>query len=306
MSPLLPALASLAFTSAALTSTALTSVALTTSPAWAQAPAPNAVEKKAADQKPRSAPAVATTSLTPGVAARAPYLSDATAPDTVAILPPPPRGQSAAETADKTAFSATRALKGSPRWELATADVADGPSAILDDFACVLGRKIDQSRSPALMTLLERTRLDISRATRSLKEHYRRLRPFVGNEAEICVARTRELGDAYSFPSSHATQGWAYASILAALVPEKATQFFVRGKAYGENRIVCGVHWASDVEAGRTTASVVVSSLQGDAGYRADFDRARVELAKNLSQEGSPPDQAICARETSALREPIL
>ncbi|GJD39049.1 MULTISPECIES: phosphatase PAP2 family protein [Methylobacterium] len=296
MYSLFPALASLAFTSCALMA----------APASAQAPAPNTADSKATSGKPRSAPAVATTPLTPEMPARAPYLSDATAPDTVAILPPPPRGQSAAETADKTIFAGTRALKGSARWELATADVADGPSAILDDFACVLGRKIDQSRSPALMTLLERTRLDIGRATRPLKEHYRRLRPFVGNEAEICVARTRELGDAFSFPSSHATQGWAYASILAALVPEKATQFFVRGKAYGENRIVCGVHWASDVEAGRTTASVVVSALQGDPGFRADLEKARAEIGKNLSQEGSPPDAAICARETSALREPIL
>ena len=256
--------------------------------------------------KPVSAPPVATTSLTPDKPARAPYLADAAAPDMVAILPPPPRGQSAADTADKTAFSATRSLKGSPRWELATADVADGAAAILDDFACVLGRRVDPAQSPALMTLLERTRLDISRATRAIKDHYRRLRPFVGNDAEICVARTRELGDAFSFPSSHATQGWAYAAIMAALVPEKATAFFVRGRAYGENRVVCGVHWASDVEAGRTTASVVLSTLQGDAGFRADLDRARTELRKSLSQPGTAPDEAICAREESALREPIL
>lgn len=321
MSPLLPALASLALLALPLGAPALAEAPAGTRPPDAKgveprtsetrAPDPKAPDNKvpdsrAAEQKPRSAPSVATTPLTPGKPALAPYLSDAAAPDALAILPAPPRGQSAADVADKATFSVTRGLKGTPRWDLATADVADGPSAILDDFACVLGRKIDQSRSPALMTLLERTRLDISRAIRPVKAHYRRLRPFVGNDAEICVARTRELGDAFSFPSSHATQGWAYASILAALVPEKATQFFVRGKAYGENRIVCGVHWASDVEAGRTAASVVVSSLQGDAGYRADFERARVELAKNLTQEGPLPDQAICARESSALREPIL
>jgi len=255
-----------------------------------------------APQKPASAPAVGTTPLTPGKVARAPYLTDAQAPDTVSILGAPPRGHSAAETADKAAFNTTRALKGTPRWALATTDVADGASAILDDFACVIGQRIDQSRAPALMNLLERARLDIARATRAPKLHYRRLRPFVGNDAEICVVRTSELGNAFSFPSSHATQAWTYASIMATLMPEKATQFFVRARSYGESRVVCGLHWWSDIEAGRTAASAVYAALQGDAGFRADLEKARVEVGKLVSSGGTAPEPAACAREEAAAR----
>ncbi|KQT73631.1 acid phosphatase [Methylobacterium sp. Leaf465] len=268
--------------------------------------APTAVRAEENAPKPVSAPAVGVTPLTPGKAARAPYLSEAQAPDTVAILGAPPRGQSAAESADKAAFVATRALKGTPRWTLATTDVADGASAILDDFACVIGQRIEQSRAPALMTLLERARLDIAQATRGPKLHYRRLRPFVGNDAEICVMRTSDLGNAFSFPSSHATQAWTYAAIMAALMPEKATQFFVRARSYGESRVVCGLHWASDIEAGRTAASAVFAALQGDAGFRADLEKARVELGKLRAAGGPAPDQAVCAREEAAAREPIL
>ena len=257
-------------------------------------------------QKPTSAPAVGVTPVIPGKAARAPYLSEAQAPDTVAILGAPPRGQSAAEAADKAAFVATRALKGTPRWTLATTDVADGASAILDDFACVIGQRIEQSRAPALMSLLERARLDIAQATRGPKLHYRRLRPFVGNDAEICVMRTSDLGNAFSFPSSHATQAWTYAAIMAALMPEKATQFFVRARSYGESRVVCGLHWVSDIEAGRTAASAVYAALQGDPGFRADLEKARAELGKLVTSGGTAPDQAICAREEAAAREPIL
>lgn len=270
------------------------------------AAAPWAALAQDAAQKPASAPSMATTPLTPGQPARAPYLSDARAPDTVLLLGAPPRGQSAAEAADKAAFNATRSLKGSPRWALATTDVADGASAILDDFACVIGQRIDQSRAPALMTLLERARLDIAHATRAPKLHYRRLRPFVGNDAEICVMRTSELGNAFSFPSSHATQAWTYAAIMAALMPEKTTQFFVRARSYGESRVVCGLHWASDIEAGRTAASAVFAALQGDAGFRADLEKARAELGKLVAAGGAAPDQAACAREEAAAREPIL
>jgi acid phosphatase (class A) len=272
--------------------------------ATAALPASTRAEENSA--KPSSAPSVATTPVVPGKPARAPYLTDANAPDTTAILPPPPRGQSAAEAAAKAAFVAPRSRKCTPRWDLATIDVADGASAILEDFSCVLGQRIDQSRAPALMTLLERTRLDISRATRAPKEHYRRLRPFVGNDSEICVMRTAELGNAYSFPSSHATQGWAYASIMASLMPEKATQFFLRARAYGESRVVCGVHWMTDIQAGRTAASAVFAALQGDATFRSDLDRARTELARLVATGGPAPDQAACAREDAASREPIL
>ncbi|MCJ2084351.1 acid phosphatase [Methylobacterium sp. J-090] len=269
------------------------------SPGLAQdAPSKEAQSKDAAP-KPASAPSVATTPVTPAKVARQPYLSDTAAPDLVAILPAPPRGQSAAETADKAAFTATRSLKGSPRWDLATTDVADGASAILDDFACVIGQRIDQARAPALMTLLERSRLDIARATRAPKEHYRRIRPFVGNDAEICVVRSAEIANAFSFPSSHATQGWTYASIMAALIPEKATQFFLRARSYGESRVVCGLHWMSDIQAGRTTGSVVFAALQGDAGFRTDLERARTEVAKLVASGGAAPDQAICKREAA-------
>ena len=258
-----------------------------------------------APKPPAAPPSVAVTPVVPGKPARQPYLSDAMAPDTTAILPPPPRGQSAAETADKAAFTATRSLKGSPRWELATTDVADGASAILDDFACVIGQRIDQARAPALMTLLERSRLDIAHAVRGPKEHYRRIRPFVGNDAEICVVRSAEIGNAFSFPSSHATQAWTYAAIMAAILPAKATNFFQRARSYSESRVVCGLHWMSDVQAGATAGGVVFGALQGDAGFRADLERARAEVTKLVATGGTAPDQAICAREAVG-RAPIL
>jgi acid phosphatase (class A) len=170
----------------------------------------------------------------------------------------------------------------------------------------VLGTRIDQARVPAVIGLLERARLDLARATRGPKIHYRRLRPFVGNEAPICVQRTQALADSFSYPSGHATQGWAYALILAALVPEKATPILARGRAYGESRIVCGVHWLSDVVAGRLTGSTVFAALMGDPAFRADLEKARTELHAALAGAGTAPDQAVCTRETEALREPPL
>jgi acid phosphatase (class A) len=120
------------------------------------------------------------------------------------------------------------------------------------------------------------------------------------------VMRTQALADSFSYPSGHATQGWAYALILAALVPEKATAILVRGRAYGESRVVCGVHWLSDVVAGRLTGTSTVAALMGDPTFRADLDKARAELRGALAGAGTSPDQATCTREAAALREPPL
>lgn len=234
------------------------------------------------------------------------YLSEEAAPSLVAILPPPPGGHSVAEAADRAAFNATRAYQGTPRWALATEDVAEGGAALLEDYACVLGQRLDQTRVPELMRLLDRVRLDIARATREAKRRYRRLRPFVGNDAPICVVRSPELADSYSYPSGHASQGWAYGLIMANLMPEKATQFLVRSRLYGESRVICGVHWLSDVVAARTGASALVAVLLADAGFRADLERARAELKRALGAGGPKPDPAICAREDAAARQPLL
>jgi membrane-associated phospholipid phosphatase len=45
--------------------------------------------------------------------------------------------------------------------------------------------------------------------------------------------------------------------ILAELVPEAASDVLARARAFGQSRIVCGVHNASAVEAGWMTATAV-------------------------------------------------
>ena len=268
---------------------------------------PDPVRAEPAGGRPEvSAPSIAKDPATPEKPARKPYLSDAQAPDTIAILPPPPARHSAAEAADRAAFNATRAHEGTPRWELATNDVAEGTAALLDDFACVLGQRLDPDRMPALMTLLDRARLDVARATRGPKRHYRRLRPFIGNEASICVARDAELADSFSYPSGHSSLGWAYAMILASFMPDKATSFLVRGRLYGESRVVCGVHWMSDVDAARVNASAVVAALYGDDAFRADFERARAELRNAMAGSVAPPDEKTCALDTAAARQSLF
>jgi acid phosphatase (class A) len=57
---------------------------------------------------------------------------------------------------------------------------------------------------------------------------------------------------------------------------------FARGWEYGEARVIGGVHFPSDVEAGRILGTLVVEEMQRDPEFRADFTAARRELRHAL------------------------
>ena len=89
-----------------------------------------------------------------------------------------------------------------------------------------------------------------------------------------------------SYPSGHSSLGWAWALILSEIDPEHANAILARGRAFGESRVICGVHWQSDVEEGRFMGASAVARLHADPAFRADLEAARAELAgiraKNL------------------------
>ncbi|WP_288586824.1 phosphatase PAP2 family protein [uncultured Methylobacterium sp.] len=229
-----------------------------------------------------------------------PYLADG-ALDAAAILPPPPKPGSAAHAADAATYAATRALAGTPRWALATADIPSGIAALLGHFSCPAGRRLDPVRLPVLAGLLARVRRDVVTVVRDAKAHFARPRPHLGNDALLCGPRSRALDESLAYPSGHATEGWTFGLVLAALMPERAAPVLARARVYGESRIVCGVHWASDVEAGRLAGSALFAALIGDAAFRVDLERARAEFADAATV---PPDPAVCAREDAGSSSP--
>lgn len=207
------------------------------------------------------------------------YVAPADAPDTTRILPLPPKADSPAEAADRAAFTTTRALAGSPRFALATADadMSDLPAK----FACAIGVTLDATNAPTLMMILHRQAADHKWAVDPPKDHFGRPRPFVtaGGDAPICTARTEALARSPSYPSGHSTQSWAAGLILAELAPDRATDILMRARSIGESRVVCGVHYPSDVEEGRTNGSIVVAAEHADPVFRADMDKARAEVS---------------------------
>jgi acid phosphatase (class A) len=66
------------------------------------------------------------------------------------------------------------------------------------------------------------------------------------------------------------------------LVPEKRQQIFERVDEYVHNRLICGVHYASDTEASRKAAYAIFGSLSASPRFQQDLAAAREETRRKL------------------------
>ena len=101
----------------------------------------------------------------------------------------------------------------------------------------------------------------------------------MANEEPTCSPEDEEyLRKDGSYPSGHTAIGWAWALILSELAPDRIDAILARGRAFGESRVVCNVHWHSDVAEGRFIGASAVARLHADPGFRADLEAAKKEL----------------------------
>ena len=226
------------------------------------------------------------------------YLSAGSAPDSNLLIPPPPAPGSAAEARDIEAANAAIALRGTPRWDQAAIDADLFSPRTVGIFSCAAGFEIDPANLPKLAALLRRAGPDLAMAVYPSKRKYQRARPFMANNQLTCTPKDEALlrRDG-SYPSGHSAIGYGWGLILAELVPDRAAQLVARGRAFGDSRRVCNVHWLSDVEEGRVVSTAVFARLHAEPAFRADVEAARAELEAQRSKL-SVPD---CARENAAL-----
>ena len=66
--------------------------------------------------------------------------------------------------------------------------------------------------------------------------------------------------------------------VLAQVMPEKSQAILARSAEYAENRLICGVHYRSDVAAGEAIGTVIGQDMLHSPAFRADLEAARAEL----------------------------
>jgi acid phosphatase (class A) len=224
------------------------------------------------------------------------------APNSLALLPAPPAAGSAAQARDDAAARSGQAMRNSPRWKQAVQDANLKFPAVAETFACAVGVEISPAATPTLYTLLQRTMADVGLSTYPTKNKFQRTRPFVATSTPSCTPEEEDfLRHDGSYPSGHSAIGWGWALILTQAAPDQADAILARGRAFGQSRVVCNVHWLSDTEEGRVMAAATVARLNAEPEFRSDLEAAGREIAAARTA-GSKPTRD-CALEAAQLAQ---
>ena len=210
------------------------------------------------------------------------YLAASDRPDLTKVLAPPPEPGSARDRANAEIFRETRALQGTPRWELATRDVTGD---MYDHFAEALGVRLTQAEAPVLTAILRRAGYD-RWVVGDAKTYWATKRPYIGTDLPICEAKTDHLAGNPDYPSGHSAHGVHVAMLLAELAPQRADVLYARGREYAESRFICGAHSYSAVEAGILSGMVIYGAEQRSDVFQRDMQAARAEVQAALAKRG--------------------
>jgi acid phosphatase (class A) len=198
------------------------------------------------------------------------------------IIPPYPALQSKEDQADVAVLRQWQQPGDSPRWKLAQADAELSYSRFSEAF----GSEVSARKAPLLVHLLDRVEADTS--LRGAKSYYHRPRPYQRFHFDhVCGFAFPPYPEASpsegnSYPSGHTTFGWSAALVLAQVAPDRAQTILARGIEYGESRIVCAVHYPSDVLAAELFVNAAFGKLSEQPEFKRDLSCAQQEHAVAL------------------------
>jgi len=214
------------------------------------------------------------------------------------LIHPAPETGSSRMVADEEANASALSMRDGARWDLAARDADLGENWYGHAFSCAAGVEISPDKTPHIANLLRRAGSDFGMSTGAVKRQFQRTRPFVVNGQASCTPQDEPfLKDNGSYPSGHSAMGYGTGLVLASLFPERAALLVARGRAYGNSRWICNVHWLSDVEEGRAFAVATFARLEANIEFRADFVAAQEEARALYPIK----DEGNCAAEAEAL-----
>ena len=132
--------------------------------------------------------------------------------------------------------------------------------------------------TPEIILLCDRAVSDASIANTTVKKKYQRVRPFATFKEESLKPWTDdEEAKTLSYPSGHSTRGYMFALALCTVAPEHTTEIMLRAQAYAINRVICGHHWKTDIDASLLLAATMFANVVCTDEYQAQLKKARAE-----------------------------
>ena len=154
----------------------------------------------------------------------------------------------------------------------------------------IIGLKLTRETSPEIILLCECATSDAHKANTVVKEKYERTRPFATFKEESLKPWTDdEEAKTLSYPSGHSSRGYMFAFALCTITPEHSTEIMLRAQQYALNRVICGHHWKTDIDASLLLAATMFANVVCTDEYQAQLKKAREEY-KSLTGGGTRID----------------
>jgi len=219
------------------------------------------------------------------------YTKNDSLPNIVRILPHHPTLDSPLFYNDWYQYTWGKKMRIGKRYEQAVED-ADY-NKLKTSFSGAMGIEISPTNTPEIWKLLDSLMADLKKGTSKAKNYYNRRRPFAQfNEVSGTPESDKYLRDKPSFPSSHTTVGWGLGLVLAEINPECMDSIFSRAYQIGVSRVIVGVHYQSDVDAGRLVASMVISQLHSKPEFTKQLAKAKNEFLKKKRKTSVASDSS--------------
>ena len=193
--------------------------------------------------------------------------------DAAHLLPPPPAAGSNRAKSELAELHAIASASGPAEIEAAKRDDADEKP---DLFNAALG--FDVAALPATSKMLNDVLQEEDIDSKTAKAYFHRDRPWIVDASIKTCVPVKPGPAANSYPSGHTSLAFSMGVVLAALIPEKAQAILARATEFGEHRLVCGVHFRSDIVAGQQFGTVLALRLMEKPAFKAEMDAARAEL----------------------------
>jgi acid phosphatase (class A) len=182
------------------------------------------------------------------------------------LLEPPPDPASRVAREDVTTMASVEAQRTQADLDEAQADKRRN----VFSFADAVGPRFAIGQLPLTAALFARTSGDTELLVAQAKAYFDRPRPEGARQTHG------------SYPSGHAAFAACTAILLSDMVPERRDAIFQRAEVFADRRIVAGLHYPTDVEAGWIAGTIVAYALMLQPRFVTDFRAARTEVRAAL------------------------
>jgi acid phosphatase (class A) len=196
--------------------------------------------------------------------------------DIIKFLPDPIIAGSADDLLDQQKIIEVQKSASSERIKRANDDVTETVFAM---FGALIGDQFTAEHLPITAHFFARIGKCEGAIVDVAKQKFGRLRPFMANPQIKALVKEAKSG---SYPSGHVTRSTMMAIVMADLFPDKRGALFARADDYAMSRIIGGMHYFNDLQAGERSGTAIAAVLFTRADFRSDLEAAREELKKAM------------------------